>query len=52
MSESIVLPDVALRDLLNRAAAVQEANRQAQRRREQERRTLERIDRTPTDNAV
>lgn len=52
MSESVILPDATLRKLLNRADAVREANRQAQRRREQERRTLDRIERTPTDGAV
>ncbi len=42
----------ALRDLLNRSAAVQQANRFSQLRREQERRTLDRIERTPVDGAL
>jgi hypothetical protein len=52
MTDSIRQPEAALRDLLSRAAAVQQANRQSLLRREQERRTLERIERTPTDDAV
>jgi hypothetical protein len=52
MTDAIRQPDAALRDLLNRADAVQQANRQSLLRREQERRTLERIERTPVDGAL
>lgn len=52
MTDSIRQPEAALRDLLNRADAVQQANRQSLQRREQERRTLERIERTPVDGTV
>jgi hypothetical protein len=52
MIEPILQNDAALLDLLNRSDAVQQANRQSQLRREQERRTLERIERTPLDDAV
>lgn len=38
--------------LLDRAQAVQDANRESLLRLEQERRTLERIKRTPVDDAV
>jgi hypothetical protein len=52
MTDAILQNDAALLDLLNRADAVQQANRQSQLRREQERRTLERIERTPLNGAV
>jgi hypothetical protein len=52
MTEAIRQPDAALRDLLSRADAIQQANRLSQLRREQERRTLERIERTPVDGAL
>ena len=52
MTDPIRQSDAALRDLLNRADAVQQANRQSLLRREQERRTLERIERPPADGAL
>lgn len=52
MTDTILQNDAALLDLLNRADAVQQANRLSQLRRESERRTLERIERTPVDDAV
>jgi hypothetical protein len=52
MTDAIRQPEAALRDLLSRADAVQQANRQSLLRREQERRTLERIERTPVDGAL
>jgi hypothetical protein len=50
MTDTILQSDAALLDLLTRADAVQQANRLSHLRREQERRTLERIERTPTDD--
>ena len=52
MTDAILQNDAALLDLLNRADAVQQANRLSQLRRESERRTLERIERTPVDDAL
>ena len=52
MTDAIRQPEAAMLDLLNRADAVQQANRLSQLRREQERRTLERIERTPVDGAL
>jgi hypothetical protein len=52
MTDAILQNDAALLDLLNRADAVQQANRLSQLRRESERRTLERIERTPIDDVV
>jgi hypothetical protein len=52
MTDAILQNDAALLDLLNRADAVQQANRLSQLRRESERRTLERIERTPVDDVV
>ena len=52
MTDAIRQPEAALLDLLSRADAVQQANRQSLLRREQERRTLERIERPPADGAL
>ena len=52
MTDAILQSDAALLDLLNRADAVQQANRLSQLRRETERRTLERIERTPVNGTV
>ena len=52
MTDAIRQPEAALLNLLNRADAVQQANRQSLLRREQEKRTLERIERTPADGAL
>ena len=45
-------PEAALRDLLSLSQAVQEANRESLLRREDERSTLERIERTPVDGTL